>query len=122
MSAIAQRLQYSTLTLIFVGLVGCYSPTQLGINFTPVKDIEQKWQRYSTVHIQGRVVDQVPLLESWVYEVQDLTGAIWVLTKQPVPSLGQQVRLKGQVRYQAIPMGSQDLGEAYIVEEVRLKN
>ncbi|HEY9845345.1 MAG TPA: hypothetical protein V6D03_04025 [Candidatus Caenarcaniphilales bacterium] len=121
MSALISKLQESVLALLLITLVSCSRLAQMGIGITDVQDVKQQWQHDSTVYIQGAVSNQVQLLESWAYQVQDKTGAIWVLTKQPVPARANHVLLKGRVRYQAITTDSQDLKEAYIVEEVRLK-
>jgi len=90
------------------------------VGTTAIKTVKGQWSHSSTVQIQGRIVEQVQLLETWAYAVQDSTGKIWVLADQPAPRLGKQVWLRGK-RYQAVLGGSQDLGEAYIVEGTRLK-
>jgi len=119
MSSTAQKLQHGTIIMLLVGLTGCSSLARLGIGVTPIQQVKQTWQLYSTVYLRGRVVNQVPLLASWVYEVQDSTGTIWVLTEQPVPE--GEILLRGKVRYQAAPIDHQDLGEAYILEEARIE-
>ncbi len=114
------RLQLGLSALLLAGLAGCGSLAQLGIGTTPIKRVKQEWHRYSKVYIQGKVVMQVNLVESWVYKVQDSTGAIWVLTDQPLPRPGDQVSIEAKVQYEPIPLGNQDLGEAYLQEQVRL--
>lgn len=114
------RLQLRASALILVGLVGCSSLAKLGVDVTPIKQVKAEWRRYSTVYIQGAVGNQVQLLGAWVYEVQDPTGTIWVLTAQPGPDSGDQIWIEGKVRYQAIPIKGQELGEAYLIEKVRL--
>lgn len=117
MSTARQRI---LLALLLIDLASCQMfPLSLGA--TPIKTVKLEWSHYPTVQIQGRIVERVRLLDSWVYAVQDSTGKIWVLTDQLAPQLGERVRLRGKVRYQAVTVGSQDLGEAYIVEGVRLK-
>jgi len=119
MLSTAQRLQHGTIILLLVGLTGCSSLIRLGIGVTPIQQVRERWQLYSTVYLRGTVVNQVPLLESWAYEVQDSTGTIWVLTEQPVPD--GHILLRGKVRYQVVPIDNQDVGEAYILEEKRLE-
>lgn len=111
-------LQRSFFTLVSIYLVSCQS---FNVGTNSIKTVQGQWPHYSTVQLQGRIVERVQLLESWAYAVQDSTGKIWVLADHPAPRLGEQVWLKGKVRYQAVLIGSQDLGEAYIVEGVRLK-
>lgn len=115
----AQKLQHGIIILLLVGLTGCSSFARLGIGVTPIQQVRGKWQLDSTVYLRGQVVNQVPLQESWAYEVQDSTGTIWVFTHQPVPD--GQILLKGKVQYQSVPIDNQDVGEAYILEEARIE-
>ncbi len=114
----ATALQRSLLTLVSIDLVSC-QPFSVGTN--SIKTVKGQWSHYSTVQIQGRIVERVQLLETWTYAIQDSTGKICVLADQTTPRLGEQVWLRGKVRYQAVLVGSQNLGEAYIVEGTRLK-
>jgi hypothetical protein len=41
-------------------------------------------------------------LEAGAYKLQDATGAIWVITQQTVPSVGDQVVIKGQLQFQTV--------------------
>lgn len=75
----------------------------------------------STVSLQGTVARQAPLLDAHLYQLQDATGKIWVLSRKPPLQPGQSIRIQGQVRYQPIEIGGQDLGEAYIEEQQQLQ-
>ncbi len=121
MQAELQKLWLSTSTLLVVGLVSCGSLASIGIEVINISDIRQKWNAYSTVYVQGNVGDRVQLLGSQVYEVEDSTGTIWVLTREPTPSQGDQVLIEAKVRHEDIFVNAQDFGEAYLVEEKRLK-
>jgi len=70
------------LTIVGLGLLGCsylgQSDSQPGI--TLIQEIQFNGQSELSVHLQGTVGDRVPLLNSEVYELQDETGVIWVLT------------------------------------------
>lgn len=74
----------------------------------------------STVYLKGQVGDRVPLINAQVYQLQDSTGKIWVLTHKATPKIGDRVYIKGQVRYEKIPFEGQDFGEAYIEEQQQL--
>jgi hypothetical protein len=82
----------------------------------------------STVYLRGKVSDRVPLINAQVYHLQDSTGKIWVLTDKATPKTGDRVYIKGQVRYEKIPIEGQakgqaeeqDYSEAYIKEQEQL--
>lgn len=107
----------SLLSLLSLLLTSCRS-------VTTVQNIQAHPQRNwltSTVYIQGKVGDRAPLLSGQIYELEDHTGKIWVLSRaQPHPS-GAQILIRGQVRYQGIDIAGQDFGEVYIEEEERLE-
>lgn len=90
---------------------------------TTVRDVQNYPQRNwltSTVYLQGQVSDRAPLINAQVYQLQDSTGKIWVLTDKATPKVGDRVYVKGQVRYEKIPIDGQDFGEAYIEEQEQL--
>jgi hypothetical protein len=43
------------------------------------------------------------------------------MTSQSLPDVGDEVLIKGQLQFQSIPVGGQDLGEVYIQEEQQLQ-
>jgi hypothetical protein len=60
-------------------------------------------------------------LVAGAYKVQDATGAIWVLTNQTIPNVGDEVLIKGQLQFQSIPVAGQNLDEVYVQEEQQLQ-
>lgn len=116
-----QNLWLSTSTLLITGLVSCGSLASMGIGVSNISDVHQQRTIDSTVHVQGKVGDRVPLLVGQVYQLEDATGTIWVLTQALAPDQGTQVVLEGKVRYEDIPMNAQNFGEVYLMEEKRLK-
>ncbi|MBW4556301.1 MAG: hypothetical protein KME59_10245 [Trichormus sp. ATA11-4-KO1] len=112
--------------LLVVGLYGCgflttpslkASNLSIGSNVTPIREIKPETDKQATVYIQGKVEKQVPLVKQWAYQINDSTGKIWVVTNQPNLKEGQQVVIKGQVRFQSIPLAGQEFGEVYIEEK-----
>lgn len=100
--------------LVLTGVSGC--------GVSSVRSVQQQPQRNwfnSTVELEGKVVDRIPLINAAVYQLQDETGKIWILTDDASLQSGEQLRVKGKVRFESIPIGEQDLGEAYIEEEKR---
>jgi hypothetical protein len=70
-----------------------------------------------TVYLKGIVGDRVPLLGGNVYELQDSTGKVWVLTKTQPPEKGQELTLKGVLRYKSIPLNGKEQGAVYLEQQ-----
>lgn len=102
---------------IGIGVAGC--------GVTSVRSVHDNPQRLwfnSTVKLEGKVIDRVPLLNAEVYQLQDETGEIWILTTDSTDSKQEpreRLRVKGKVRFESIPVAGQELGEAYIEEQNR---
>jgi hypothetical protein len=90
------------------------------VDVTNIRDIQPR-DNESTVYLQGEVTKQVPLLEHRVYQLQDATGTIWVLTNQTGLQPQDKLLIKGNVRYQSIPLAGKDFGEVYVEEQQRLE-
>ncbi|MEK0181986.1 MAG: DNA-binding protein [Oscillatoriales cyanobacterium] len=107
------------------GLLSCAnlpaSKFNFGFNVSKISAIQQKRQVDTEVYLQGKVENRAPFVGKAAYQLQDASGSIWVLTKQALPQLGDEIMLKGQVRYKSIKLKglAEDLGEVYI-EEVEL--
>lgn len=70
-----------------------------------------------TVRLQGTVGERAPLLKGQVYELQDRTGKIWVLSPTANLKTGDSITIQGRVRYEPIEIAGQNLGEVYIEEQ-----
>jgi hypothetical protein len=103
-----------------VGLVACTGCSGLSSVAEVHKNPHRNWFN-STVYLQGKVSDRVPLLDAQVYLLEDSTGQVWVLTEKDTPQTGDVLQIKGQVRYEKILVEGQDFGEAYIEEQEQLK-
>lgn len=112
------------------GLVSCGSLPQStmnainlrpGVDVTNIRDIKLQRDNKDTVYIQGKVAKQVPLVKRQVYQLQDLSGTIWVLTNKTALNQGDEVVVKGKVRYQTIPLAGKDFGEVYVEEQEQLE-
>jgi len=114
-----------------VGGLVCVSLVQFGVssinsifgtNVTDIADINRNLDTNYTVYLQGKVAHRVPLLESQMYQLQDASGRIWVLTDQKDLQLNDEVMIKGNVRYQSIPLAGKDFGEVYVQEQQQLEH
>lgn len=82
----------------------------------PIEAIHNQPEINQTTTIQGTIQQRVPLLNGWLYQVQDQTGLIWVLTTTSPPSLGTHVIVRGNIQYESVLMGGVDIGESYLDE------
>lgn len=73
----------------------------------------------TTVQIKGRIVQQVPLVDGRLYELQDETGSIWVVADAASEALvvGNTIQVQGTVAYENIAIAGQEQGELYIQEQ-----
>lgn len=121
----------SVLRLLFtyflmMGLVSCNSlgnpglnasTFRIGVNVTPIGKLKLQPKVADPVYIQGKIARKVPLLEQQAYQIDDSTGKIWVVTSQTRWKEGDRVVVKGQLRYQNIPIANRELGELYLEEK-----
>jgi hypothetical protein len=126
------RLYFLLLCLVLsgVGLSSCSTSSPLGVggfkfgaagNVTKISDIAQNQNAGATVYLQGQIAILAPFLGSGAYKLQDSTGAIWVITNQTLPTVGDEVLIKGQLQFQSIAISGQELGEIYIQEQQMLQ-
>ena len=124
-----QRFCTGSLSLVLAsGFFSCgnlpMSQLNLGFNLASIGDIQQKRQVDGEVYLRGKVENRAPFVGNAAYQLQDGTGTIWVLTNQALPQLGDEVLLKGEVRYKSITLkelAGKDLGEVYVEEMEQLK-
>lgn len=84
---------------------------------TPIQEVQKTAVGNSVVTVKGVVGDRVPILDGTVYELQDSTGKIWVLTQKQPPNSGQEVIITGKLRFKSIPLNGQEQGSIYIEQE-----
>jgi uncharacterized protein YdeI (BOF family) len=90
---------------------------RIGANVTPIREIKPAQDNQATVYIQGKIEKHATLLKQQAYQIADASGKIWVVTNQSNLNVGQEVVLKGKVRYKSIPLAGQEFGEVYLEEE-----
>lgn len=114
-SSLFVRLKQISLGVtLLTSLVGCQTPL-ITIKESP-KKVDQ------TVYLTGKVVHLAPFLGNGAYQIEDVTGKIWVVTTQTLPQLNQQINLKGRIKYQSLPLAKQELGDFYLIELERLSS
>lgn len=55
--------------------------------------------RQGTVYLRGVVGDRIPLIDGQIYELQDSTGRIWVVTTDTARQSGDRVLIRGDIRW-----------------------
>lgn len=114
-SSLFVRLRQISLGVtLLASVVGCQAPL-ITIKESP-KKVDQ------TVNLRGKVVHLAPFLGNGAYQIEDVTGKIWVVTTQTLPQLNQQINLKGKIKYQSLPLAKQELGDFYLIELERLSS
>lgn len=72
-----------------------------------------------TVQVEGTVLQQAPLLERTLYQIEDATGQLWVLTSESSPQLGETVQVIGRLQYEPVLINEADIGDYYLEETNR---
>ena len=112
-------------SFLVVELFGCgrlpqYAMNGIGLmsaSAVKIGELKPETGNGTTVRLQGKVVQQVPLAGWRMYQLQDSTGKIWVLTKRTNVRLQTPVSIEGKVYFQSIPIAGQDFGEIYVEEQ-----
>jgi len=81
---------------------------------TSIQEVQKTTAGNSVVSVKGVVGDLVPILNGTVYELQDSTGKIWVLTQKQPPNSGQELTITGNLRFKSIPLNGQEQGSVYV--------
>ncbi|NJK37885.1 MAG: hypothetical protein HC825_09720 [Oscillatoriales cyanobacterium RM1_1_9] len=77
------------------------------------------------VYVRGIVKQQAPFLGAGAYQLEDPGGSIWIFTTLPLPTLGKEITIRGQVSYENIVLEGlreQDIGGVYLKELERIQN
>lgn len=106
--------------------LSCQSPSdsQLPVlslpkSTTKIDGLRQPERVERSVSLTGSVTQRLAILNGWLYQLDDGTGQLWVLTRQTAPAVGQQVQVDGVLSYEAIPINGIDLGDYYLEEQQR---
>jgi hypothetical protein len=92
-----------------MGLSGCNQLARMGVGVTEIQEVVADPSARDTVTVKGKVVNQVGLFGQGVYELQDSTGTVWVVTKTGLPAIDSTVIVKGQPQ-EGLSLGGQNFG------------
>lgn len=80
-----------------------------------IRDVQTvKVLRDRSVSVEGRVGDRVPLIGTQVYQLQDATGNLWVVSSDTELKPGESVRIRGRVRFESIVLEGEEHGAIYL--------
>jgi hypothetical protein len=69
---------------------------------TQISEINDKPQEYKDkeVSIKGRVIEtlSIPFVQKGIYQMEDSSGKIWVVSQKRVPARGEKVTVEGKVK------------------------
>ncbi len=99
-----------------LALTGCGPLARLGIGTTPIAQIEQNPSRYTNVYVRGRVVKQIGVFGQGVYEIQDSSGSLWVITDKGLPAMNSTVTVRGKAQ-EGIVLGGRSFGVSLVEAE-----
>ena len=85
---------------------------------THISEINERPQQYKDkqVSVKGKVVEtlSIPFVQKGLYQMDDGSGKIWVMSQERIPSRGEKVVVKGEVKT-GFTIGDRTFG-AVIVE------
>lgn len=116
---LGQSFRGGSLVLLFcasLALTGCGPLARLGIGTTPIAQIEQNPFRYTNVYVRGRVVNQIGVFGQGVYEIQDSSGSLWVITDKGLPAMNSTVTVRGKAQ-EGIVLGGRSFGVSLVEAE-----
>jgi len=87
---------------------------------TPIQALLQPPQTPESHRLTGQVQQIAPLVQGQVYQLQDSTGSIWVLSQGSGLTVGDRVLIQGTPTYQSIPLAGREQGEVYVIEQQQL--
>lgn len=118
------------LSLVFLG-TSCQAPVSNGtsVNGAPVlsftrspveiESLRQPERVERSLPLRGSVVQRLAVVDGWLYQIDDGTGQLWIVTDQAAPAIGEQVYVKGVLLYEPIVINGADLGDYYLEESQR---
>jgi hypothetical protein len=96
---ILRTVRFSSVAIAAVGMAtalslgGCASTVRIG----DVLADPGRWASRS-VSVEGDVVESLSVVGRGLYQVEDSTGRLWVVSDRGVPRQGARVEVRGQVR------------------------
>jgi len=97
--SILEELRHSNHIYLFIIFAILLSGCAFHTRISSIRDRPQKYQD-KKVTISGKVVEtlSIPFVQKGMYQMDDGTGKIWVISQKRVPFRGEKVAVKGKVK------------------------
>lgn len=99
-----------------VSLTGCNALARFGIGTTSIEAVVNNPMGHSDVIVRGEVTNQFGAFGRGVYEIQDKTGTLWVLTEAGLPSMHSTVTVRGTAA-EGVSLGGRNFGVLFTESE-----
>jgi len=103
-------------------LSGCTYLINLGLASPPTVKVEEISQEQNRIKVEGIVLNLIPLIDGFAYELEDETGSVWVVTGEQKPRVGDTLSVEGMVKYQDFMIDGEDQGSIYLEQVTILAN
>jgi len=103
-------------------LSGCTYLIDLGLASPPTVRVQEISQQQSRIKVEGIVLNVIPLIDGFAYELKDETGSVWVVTGEEKPQMGDLLSVEGRVKYQDFIIDGEDQGSVYLEQVTILDN
>ncbi|MEM9213625.1 MAG: hypothetical protein AAGD25_04690 [Cyanobacteria bacterium P01_F01_bin.150] len=109
---VLQRLSLLGACVIFGSVQGCR------IGSRSIESLQEIHQYPTTVTVEGIVGDRVPLVNQYLYELEDASGTIWVQSAGDISNMAaqQRIQVKGKLQHYSMPEFGSGYGELLIKE------
>ena len=94
--SILEKLRHSNHTCLFIIFAILLSGCAFRTRISSIRDRPQKYQD-EQVTIRGKVMETLSV-QKGMYQMDDGTGKIWVISQKRVPFRGEKVAVKGKVK------------------------
>lgn len=104
------KMRIIYLCLVLFVVYGCNSY----VHISEIREDPQKYQD-KQVTVRGKVIETfaLPFLHKGMYQIDDDTGKIWILSQDTVPFRGEEVTVNGTIK-SAITINDQTFGTVLV--------
>ena len=103
--------------VLFLAFVFALSGCSWHIHISEINDRPQEYKD-KQVSIKGKVVEtlSIPFVQKGMYQMDDGSGKIWIVSQTRVPFRGEKVTVKGEVKT-GVTIGKRTFGTVIVEKE-----
>ena len=99
-SASIRRFRQSAIIVLAIVIAGfsgvsCAQIRRASVPVTPISSLLEVEDAENEIYVRGTVINRVAILGQGLYQVEDDTGSVWVLTEDEVPAIDTNVTVRG---------------------------